>query len=117
MLSTEQSSRRPPHRKKCTRTANYYIGRHPGTSLGAPVSCRTIQRRLSERHWSSRHPLHVLPLTLTNQRLLLEWWHEETGLQRNGIRSSLATNPDSISAVMTIVFMCGERLNPAFALQ
>ncbi|GFV57742.1 hypothetical protein TNCV_4463401 [Trichonephila clavipes] len=46
--------------------------------------------------------------------------HEETGLQWNGTRSSLATNPDSISAVMTIVFVWrprGERLNPAFALQ
>ncbi|GFY01222.1 hypothetical protein TNCV_5076891 [Trichonephila clavipes] len=27
--------------------------------------------------------------------------YEETGLQRNGTRSSLATNPNSISAVMT----------------
>ncbi|GFT07993.1 uncharacterized protein TNCV_977801, partial [Trichonephila clavipes] len=34
--------------------------------------------------------------------------HEETGLQRNGTRSSLATNSDSISAVMTIVFVCEE---------
>ncbi|GFV81434.1 uncharacterized protein TNCV_51581 [Trichonephila clavipes] len=34
--------------------------------------------------------------------------HKETGLQRNGTRSSLATNPDSISAVMTIVFVCGD---------
>ncbi|GFU42514.1 uncharacterized protein TNCV_4556341 [Trichonephila clavipes] len=24
-------SRRPPHRKKCRRTANCFIGRHPGT--------------------------------------------------------------------------------------
>ncbi|GFW71233.1 uncharacterized protein TNCV_536511 [Trichonephila clavipes] len=32
----------------------------------------------------------------------------EDGLQRNGTRSSLATNPDSISAVMTIVFACGD---------
>ncbi|GFU60948.1 uncharacterized protein TNCV_3372651 [Trichonephila clavipes] len=47
--------------------------------------------------------------------------HEENGLQRNGTRSSLAVNPESISAVMTIVFVCGdprdERLNPVFALQ
>ncbi|GFX57701.1 transposable element Tcb1 transposase [Trichonephila clavipes] len=34
--------------------------------------------------------------------------HEETGLQRNGTRSPLATNPNSISAVMTIVFLCGD---------
>ncbi|GFY00714.1 uncharacterized protein TNCV_2141061 [Trichonephila clavipes] len=36
--------------------------------------------------------------------------HEETGLQSNGTRSSLATNPDSISVVMTIVFVCGDFL-------
>ncbi|GFY32541.1 uncharacterized protein TNCV_3560491 [Trichonephila clavipes] len=30
--SADQSSRRPPHRKKCIRTANCFIGRHPGTS-------------------------------------------------------------------------------------
>ncbi|GFW16389.1 transposable element Tcb2 transposase [Trichonephila clavipes] len=35
--------------------------------------------------------------------------HEETGLQRNGTSSFLVTNPDSISAVMTIVFASGER--------
>ncbi|GFU55622.1 uncharacterized protein TNCV_3193201 [Trichonephila clavipes] len=34
--------------------------------------------------------------------------HEETVLQRNGTRSSLVTNLDSISAVMTIAFVCGE---------
>ncbi|GFW93793.1 uncharacterized protein TNCV_4220741 [Trichonephila clavipes] len=27
----DKSSRRPPHRKKCTRTANCFIGCHPGT--------------------------------------------------------------------------------------
>ncbi|GFW99975.1 hypothetical protein TNCV_3079721 [Trichonephila clavipes] len=31
--------------------------------------------------------------------------HGETGLQRKGTRSSLATNPDSISAVLAIVFV------------
>ncbi|GFU22416.1 uncharacterized protein TNCV_1934471 [Trichonephila clavipes] len=34
--------------------------------------------------------------------------YKEPGLQRHGTRSSLATNPDSISAVMTIVFVCGD---------
>ncbi|GFV33242.1 transposable element Tcb2 transposase [Trichonephila clavipes] len=64
-------------------------------SVGAPVSSRTIQRRLAEGHlgdafvWSGAT-------------------HEETGQQRNGTKSSLATNPDSISAVMTIVFVCGD---------
>ncbi|GFU60675.1 transposable element Tcb2 transposase [Trichonephila clavipes] len=52
-------------------------------------------------------PLRVLPLTPNHRRLLRSGaTHEETGLQRNGIRSSLATNPYSISTVMTILFVC-----------
>ncbi|GFY24399.1 uncharacterized protein TNCV_1014471 [Trichonephila clavipes] len=31
MPSADQSSRRPPHRKKSSRRANCFIGRHPGT--------------------------------------------------------------------------------------
>ncbi|GFU21699.1 transposable element Tcb1 transposase, partial [Trichonephila clavipes] len=80
-----------------------------------PVSSRTLRRRLAEGHLGSRCPLRVLSLTPTHPA------HEETGLQRNGTRASLATNPDSISAVMTIVFVCGDpvvnALNHAFALQ
>ncbi|GFW85004.1 uncharacterized protein TNCV_1612531 [Trichonephila clavipes] len=34
--------------------------------------------------------------------------HEETGLQWNETRSTLATNIDSISLVMPIVFVCGD---------
>ncbi|GFV67568.1 uncharacterized protein TNCV_4622481 [Trichonephila clavipes] len=34
--STDQSSRRPPQRKKCTRTANCFIGRHTG--IGSPFT-------------------------------------------------------------------------------
>ncbi|GFU77514.1 hypothetical protein TNCV_3498871 [Trichonephila clavipes] len=34
-------------------------------SLGAPVSSRTIQRRLAEGHLGSQRPLRVLPLTPT----------------------------------------------------
>ncbi|GFV38284.1 HTH_Tnp_Tc3_2 domain-containing protein [Trichonephila clavipes] len=85
--STDQPSRRPLHRD--------------------PVSSPIIRRRLAEGHLRSWHPLRGLPLTLTHRRLRV-WsgaMHEETGLQRNGTRSSLVTNPDSISAVMTIVFV------------
>ncbi|GFV61223.1 transposable element Tcb2 transposase [Trichonephila clavipes] len=97
------------HRKKCTRRANCFIGRHPVTgsfSLGAPVSFRTIRRRLAEEHLGSRCPLRVLPFTPTHRRLRLECCHARGNwtVQRNGTRSSLATNP--ISAVMTIVFVC-----------
>ncbi|GFV65470.1 transposable element Tcb2 transposase [Trichonephila clavipes] len=42
-------------------------------SLGAPVSSRTIRRRLAEGHLGSRRPLRVLPLTSTHQHLRLEW--------------------------------------------
>ncbi|GFV09987.1 transposable element Tcb1 transposase [Trichonephila clavipes] len=79
-------------------------------SLGAPVSSQTIRRRLAEGHLRSRHPLHELPLKFTNRRASVRSGasHEETGLQRNGTRSSLVTNPDSISAVMAIVFVCGD---------
>ncbi|GFX88738.1 uncharacterized protein TNCV_1557831 [Trichonephila clavipes] len=65
--STDQYSRRPPYRQKCTRTANCFIGRHPGTIRTysrAPVSSRTKRRRLAEGHLRSRCPLCVLPLTL-----------------------------------------------------
>ncbi|GFV40851.1 uncharacterized protein TNCV_4391121 [Trichonephila clavipes] len=50
-LSTDQSSRRPPHRKKCTLTANFFISRHPGTGstfTRAPVSSQNIRRHLAE---------------------------------------------------------------------
>ncbi|GFS60726.1 transposable element Tcb2 transposase [Trichonephila clavipes] len=42
-------------------------------SLGAPVSFRTVRRRMAEGHLGSRRPLRVLPLTPTHRRLRLEW--------------------------------------------
>ncbi|GFW33803.1 uncharacterized protein TNCV_3588891 [Trichonephila clavipes] len=76
MPSTDKSSRRMPHRKKCTRTANCFIGRHPAQvtpSLQAPVSSRTIRRHLAEGHLGSWRPLRVLPLTPTHRQLRLNW--------------------------------------------
>ncbi|GFY09637.1 transposable element Tcb2 transposase [Trichonephila clavipes] len=66
----DQSSRRPQHRKKCSRTANCFIGRHAqvASSLRALVSSRTIRRRLG-----SQWPLRVLTLTSTHRDLRLEW--------------------------------------------
>ncbi|GFU66948.1 uncharacterized protein TNCV_4296001 [Trichonephila clavipes] len=66
MPSTDQSSGRPPHRKKCTHTANCFFCRHPGTGstfTRSPSVFRTIRRCLAERHLGSRCPLRVLPLT------------------------------------------------------
>ncbi|GFU74503.1 uncharacterized protein TNCV_4145281 [Trichonephila clavipes] len=99
--SRDQSSRRPPHRKKYTRTANCFIGDNTGTGSTfnrVPVSSRTIRRCLAEGHLGSRSPLSLQPLTPTHRRLRLEWcrtrgnWTE----QRNRIRLSLATNQDSV---------------------
>ncbi|PRD19924.1 UNVERIFIED_CONTAM: Transposable element Tcb2 transposase [Trichonephila clavipes] len=42
-------------------------------SLGAPVSSRTMRKRLAEGHLGSWCPLRVLPLTPTHRRLRLEW--------------------------------------------
>ncbi|GFS65486.1 uncharacterized protein TNCV_2468851 [Trichonephila clavipes] len=68
-----------------------------------------LRRRLAEGHLRSWSLLRVLPLTPPIDTSV---WsgaaHEKTGLQWNGTRLSLVTNPDSISTVMTIVFMCGE---------
>ncbi|GFX69887.1 transposable element Tcb1 transposase [Trichonephila clavipes] len=81
-------------------------------ALDRPVVEKTaasIRRRLNEGHLGSRRPLRVLPLT---PPIYASIWsvatHEESGLQENGTRLSLATNPDSNSAVMTIVFVCGD---------
>ncbi|GFX49166.1 HTH_Tnp_Tc3_2 domain-containing protein [Trichonephila clavipes] len=85
------------------------------SSIGAPVSSRTIRRRLAEGHFGSRYPLRVLPLTQNHRRLRL-YWCRETGLQQNGTMTFLATTPDSISAVMTFMFVCGDPMMNASIL-
>ncbi|GFS86242.1 uncharacterized protein TNCV_661131 [Trichonephila clavipes] len=74
--STDQSSRRPPHRKKCMPTANCFVGRHPRTVCTfnrGHVSSRIIRSCLAEGHLGSRRSLRVLPLTPTHHRIRLEW--------------------------------------------
>ncbi|GFW70440.1 transposable element Tcb2 transposase [Trichonephila clavipes] len=74
--STDQSSRRPPHRKKCTCATNCFIGCHPGTgsTFTKGLLCsRTIRRRLAEGHLGSWCPLRLLPLTPTHRCLRMEW--------------------------------------------
>ncbi|GFX45370.1 HTH_Tnp_Tc3_2 domain-containing protein [Trichonephila clavipes] len=49
-------------RSECVPTASSAaIQAQVAHSLGAPVSSRTIRRRLAEGHLGSRHPLRVLP--------------------------------------------------------
>ncbi|GFY09062.1 transposable element Tcb2 transposase [Trichonephila clavipes] len=122
-----QTSRREDYRiGGCPRTANCFVGRHPGTgstpSLGALVSSGTIRKRLAEGHLGSRLPLRVLPLTPTHRRFRLEWcctrgnW---TAVEWNQVvfsdesRYNLSSDENRVRVWRTR----GERLNPSFALQ
>ncbi|PRD31719.1 UNVERIFIED_CONTAM: hypothetical protein NCL1_22757 [Trichonephila clavipes] len=61
------------------------VARHLGRS-----DC-VVRRRLAEGHLGSQHPLRVLPLTPPiNASVWSGAMHEETRLQRNETRSSLA---------------------------
>ncbi|GFX04606.1 transposable element Tcb1 transposase [Trichonephila clavipes] len=120
--STDQSSRRPPHRKKCTRTANCFINRHPGTGVCIQVSSRTIQRRLAEGHLGSRCPLRVLPLTPTQRRLRLKWYRARgnwTAAEWNQVVFSDESrfNLSSDDNRVRVWRPRREHLNSAFALQ
>ncbi|GFY09375.1 transposable element Tcb2 transposase [Trichonephila clavipes] len=92
------------------------------TSLGVPVSSRTIRRLLAEGHLGLQCPLHVLPLMPTHQCLHLEWCHAQgnwTSAKWNQVvisdesRFNLSSNDNHLRVWRP----CGERLNPAFALQ
>ncbi|GFW14276.1 transposable element Tcb2 transposase [Trichonephila clavipes] len=91
-------------------------------SLGAPVSSRTLRRRLSEGHLGSRRPLRVLPLTPTHRRLRLKWcrargnWTAEEWNQivfSDEFRFNLSSDDHRVCVWRPR----GERLNPAFVLQ
>ncbi|GFX33148.1 uncharacterized protein TNCV_5043151 [Trichonephila clavipes] len=121
--STDQWSRRPPHSEKCTRTANCFIGRHPCTGSTFTRGPRVFSNHTkTDGHLGSRHPLRVLLLTPTHQRLRLEWCRSRgnwTAAEWNQVVVR-DESTDSISAVDNPVRVwrsLGERLNPAFALQ
>ncbi|GFW54719.1 HTH_Tnp_Tc3_2 domain-containing protein [Trichonephila clavipes] len=84
-FSVEYKTGRP---RQTSRRENHHIARNArvqptassaaiqaqiASSLGAPVSSRTIRRRLAEGHLGSRRPLRVLPLTPNHRCLRLEW--------------------------------------------
>ncbi|GFU25904.1 transposable element Tcb2 transposase [Trichonephila clavipes] len=73
------------------------VQKQAAPSLRAPVSSRTIARRLAEGHLVTGGPLRGLPMALPLEAFI---WsgvaHNGIGLQRNGSRSSSATNLDSI---------------------
>ncbi|GFW32235.1 transposable element Tcb2 transposase [Trichonephila clavipes] len=95
---------------------------HVAASLGAPVSSRTIRRRLAEGHLRSRCPLSMLPLTPTHRRLRLEWYHKRrnwTAAEWNQVVFSDESgfNLSSDDNRVREWRPRGELLNPAFALQ
>ncbi|GFU95446.1 uncharacterized protein TNCV_4787811 [Trichonephila clavipes] len=120
--STDQSSRRTPHHKKCKRTANCFNGRHQAQvapSLESTVSCQNIRRCLAEENLGSRRSLRVLPLTLIHRRLRLEWCHARgnwTAAEWNHIVFSNESkfNLSSEDNRARLWRPRGERLNPAF---
>ncbi|GFV59037.1 transposable element Tcb2 transposase [Trichonephila clavipes] len=86
--------------------------------LNRPVVEKTTTSRRLEGHLGSWRPLRVLPLTPPiDPTVWRDAAHEKIGLQRNGTRSSLATNPDSDDNCVRVWRPRGECLNPAFASQ
>ncbi|GFV62503.1 HTH_Tnp_Tc3_2 domain-containing protein [Trichonephila clavipes] len=94
------------------------LTRRPGSGSPRQTSLREdhhivrntrVRTTASSTAIQAQRPLRVLPLTLF---IDASAWsgaaHEENGLQRNGTRSYLAMNPCLISAVITIVFVCGD---------
>ncbi|GFX67987.1 transposable element Tcb1 transposase [Trichonephila clavipes] len=91
-------------------------------ALDRPVIEKTATSRLAEGDYGSRRPLRVLPLTPTHRRLRLEWccargnW---TAAQWNqvvfGDESRFSISSDEYR--IRVWSPCGERLNPAFALE
>ncbi|GFT81172.1 uncharacterized protein TNCV_3882761 [Trichonephila clavipes] len=109
MPSTDQSSRGPPHRKKCTRTVNCFIDRQPGTGsafIRSPCVFSNHAKSSGCRTFGIAGPITCA--ALDSHHRLGGAAHEEIGLQQNGTMSSLATNLDSILAMMTIGFVCGD---------
>ncbi|GFY26811.1 HTH_Tnp_Tc3_2 domain-containing protein [Trichonephila clavipes] len=119
--SADQSLRRPPYRKNArvqSTASSAAIQALVAFSLRASVPSRTIRMRLSEGNLGSRHPLSVLPLKPTHRRLRFEWCHARgnwTAVEWNQVVfSDVCVNSDSISAVMTTVFMYGDPvINPS----
>ncbi|GFS88108.1 transposable element Tcb2 transposase [Trichonephila clavipes] len=73
----------------------WQLYRHPPSKLTIPVWTQQVQQD------------SIPQIDIRDQPIDASVWsgatHEETGLQRNGTKSTLAMNPDSILAVMTIV--------------
>ncbi|GFV77702.1 transposable element Tcb2 transposase [Trichonephila clavipes] len=123
-LQTSRREDRHIERNACVQptASSVAIQAQVAPSLGAPVSSRTIRRRLVEGHLGSWRPLRVLPLTPIHRRLRLEWCHARgiwTAVEWSQVvfsdesRFNLSSDDNRVRVWRSR----GERLNPAFALQ
>ncbi|GFU10328.1 transposable element Tcb1 transposase [Trichonephila clavipes] len=116
---------KPPHRKKCTCTANYFIGHHPGTSnssIRGPCVFSNHANHLAEGHFGPLCPLRVLPLMSTHRCLRLEWCCSQgnwTAAEWNQVvfRDESRFNLGRDNNCVRVGRPRGERLNPVFALE
>ncbi|GFX08670.1 transposable element Tcb2 transposase [Trichonephila clavipes] len=98
------------------------IQAHVASSLGVPVSSRTIRRRLAEGHLGSLRPLCVLPFTPTHRHLSLEWCHARenwTAAEWSQVLFSEESrfNLSSDDHRVRVWRLRGDRLSPTFASQ
>ncbi|GFX05842.1 transposable element Tcb2 transposase [Trichonephila clavipes] len=123
--STNKSSRRPPHRKKCTRIANCFINRHPGTGstftrgpcifsnhakapglrtfgIVVPIACATLDAHPSTSPFGVVHARGNWTAAEWNQVVF-----------REKSRFNLSNDDNSVRMWR----LRGERINPAFFLQ
>ncbi|GFU20485.1 uncharacterized protein TNCV_2522241 [Trichonephila clavipes] len=122
--STDQSLKRQPHRKKCTRTANCFFGQHPGkgrTFIRGLGSSRTIRRCLAEGRLGPLY-IRVLPYPPTHRCLRSEWCHVRgnyTSAEWNKVFFSdeFRFNLISDDHHVRVWRPRGKRLNSAFSLQ
>ncbi|GFV98651.1 transposable element Tcb2 transposase [Trichonephila clavipes] len=124
--STDQSSRRPPHRKKCPRTANCFISRHPGTgstfTRGLCVFSNHTKVAWLKDIWDRGAHYVCCPLTPTHRRFRMEWCGARgswTVAEWNQVVFSDESrfNFSSDDKRVRVWKPSGERLDPAFALQ
>ncbi|GFX03765.1 transposable element Tcb2 transposase [Trichonephila clavipes] len=82
------------------------------SSLGTPVSSRTIRMRLVDGHLGSWHPLDplgVLPLMPNNRFLRLEWCRARKNWTAAKWNQVVLSDESRYNlAVMIIVFVCGD---------
>ncbi|GFT37123.1 hypothetical protein TNCV_3135721 [Trichonephila clavipes] len=91
------------------KTANCFISRDPGTDSTFTRHPRVFSNPMKAP--GGRTFRIVVPIkcaALDAHPSTPPFGMEETGLQWNRTRSSLATNPDSISAAMIIGIVCGD---------